>query len=211
MARVRPSGWTWAWMAWLIAFLCIELPAAASERGTNAAKTLSRHIWAWLDEWWEVVALVGFLVSLLLHLVPAIKLSVMYLVVFGVGLGVAIVRSTFFENGPASPAEGKEASVGWLKGVGGWLKRAGAATWTFVKKRGPIATNVIGAAAIVWPQLGVLSAAATALLGRGGMPSGGELTEALGALGISALATWRAGVKALSVYRKWRVGLVAPA
>lgn len=36
------SVWTWAWIAWGIAFLAIEIPAARNRRRGD---TLSEHIW----------------------------------------------------------------------------------------------------------------------------------------------------------------------
>jgi hypothetical protein len=122
------------------------------------------------------------------------------------------VWSLVFDEGALSAPEVQEGTVGWLKKVGGWLAHAGAATWTFIKRRGPIATNVIGAVAIVWPQLGVAAAALQALLGQGGqLPGGDELTKALAAFLVAALACWRAGAKTLSVYKTWRASAPASA
>lgn len=38
------SGWTWAWLAWLGAFVAIEGPALANK---TSGDTLSEHVWKW--------------------------------------------------------------------------------------------------------------------------------------------------------------------
>ena len=66
------SGWTVAWILWLVAFAAIE-GAALWNKGRN--DTLSEHIWSWFDirsvkGWhWKRWLLAGFLVWLLVHMV----------------------------------------------------------------------------------------------------------------------------------------------
>ncbi len=38
------TGWTAAWIAWLLAFFAIEIPALLDHRRGN---TLSEHVWRW--------------------------------------------------------------------------------------------------------------------------------------------------------------------
>ena len=57
MSREKPSGWTIAWLAWLLAFVVIEIPAALWSKGG----TLSAHIWRrWFDELWERILLASW-------------------------------------------------------------------------------------------------------------------------------------------------------
>ncbi len=177
----RPSGWTIAWLLWLLAFLCIELPAAASERGTSAVKTLSRHVWSWLDTWWKVAIFLAFWVSLGLHLAPGIKASVVPVEVFGAALGFVIVWSAFH-----APAEG--GRVGWLKTfagkVGGWLKGGGA----WLLRRGPLWSSLLVGASVVIPGAApILRALAAALAGASGGSVDQQTVEAFGAVISGAL------------------------
>lgn len=69
---VRPLGqpvgaWRWAWLAWLTAFLLIEIPAWMAERA-GGARTLSRHCWYYFHGW-RRIPLAVFLCCLSGHLV----------------------------------------------------------------------------------------------------------------------------------------------
>lgn len=152
-------------MAWLVVFLCVELPAAAKESGTGAVKTLSRHVWKWLDRWWKVGIFVAFWVSLGLHLIPQIKATVVPVAVFGAALGLVIAWSEFF--GSSGPAV--EGQVGWIKSVAGkvWGGLKGAGGWAL--KRGPLWSALLqGAAAVVPGAAGVLGIVAAAVAGASG-------------------------------------------
>ncbi len=67
------SGWTVAWIGWLLMFAVIEgVAIIRKEKGD----TLSEHIWKWFrirdkpQQWtWRRIALAGFLVWLLVHMV----------------------------------------------------------------------------------------------------------------------------------------------
>lgn len=51
MTNDRRSGWVWAWLVWLAAFLVIEIPAAILT--PDAVGTLSVHVWGrWFPEPW---------------------------------------------------------------------------------------------------------------------------------------------------------------
>jgi hypothetical protein len=61
------SGWSWAWVAWLAAFLAIEIPAALLGRDRlDHPQTLSMTVW-WLIRGggiWHRTARVGLLLFL---------------------------------------------------------------------------------------------------------------------------------------------------
>ena len=64
------SGWTWAWLVWLAAFLIIEGAALIDK---DRGDTLSEHIWKWFNiktrRWhWRRWVLAVFLVWLLVHM-----------------------------------------------------------------------------------------------------------------------------------------------
>jgi hypothetical protein len=52
--REKPSGWTIAWLAWLIAFAVIEVPAVVFGKGASLTSHIRRR---WFDETWERVVL----------------------------------------------------------------------------------------------------------------------------------------------------------
>jgi hypothetical protein len=68
------TGWTWAWIGWLVYFAVVE--GAALYR-SKPGDTLSEHAWAWLgvgegrsrSGWTQLrrALLVGFLAWLVLH------------------------------------------------------------------------------------------------------------------------------------------------
>ena len=57
--------WRWLWLAWLVAFLATEIPAALRERGASV-RTLSRHVWRYFRGW-RRAPLAAFLVVLSAH------------------------------------------------------------------------------------------------------------------------------------------------
>jgi hypothetical protein len=66
------SGWTAAWLGWLLMFLAIEAGALLNKQPGD---TLSEHVWRWFSVkrkgkgWrWRRAALATFLAWLLLHL-----------------------------------------------------------------------------------------------------------------------------------------------
>jgi len=65
------SGWTWLWLAWLLAFAVIEGAALAN---CTEGDTLSETVWHWASirgkgTWWRVrrLLLVSLLAWLCLH------------------------------------------------------------------------------------------------------------------------------------------------
>jgi uncharacterized BrkB/YihY/UPF0761 family membrane protein len=69
----KPSKWTWLWIAWLAAFLGIEIAAAVSKH--KKPRTLSEHLWAWFPRGWRRALIVGLLSLLAWHIAsgPDIK------------------------------------------------------------------------------------------------------------------------------------------
>ena len=98
MTVARRSGWTWSWIAWLLLFLAIELPAAVRERGTprgKSWKTLSRHVWMWFPTWPRRAALAVFWTALGAHFV--VDASAVWLLT-AVPVVALIVWGEFFER-----------------------------------------------------------------------------------------------------------------
>ena len=62
----RPSGWSLAWLGWLLAFLFVELPGAILP---GKGETLSEHVWRWCRGPWRRLVLAAFLVALTCHFV----------------------------------------------------------------------------------------------------------------------------------------------
>ena len=94
----RRSAWTWAWLAWLLLFLAIELPAAVRERGEprgKAWKTLSRHVWRWFPTWPRRAVFSSFWLALGAHFV--FGASALWLLTAVPLVGV-IVYAEFFER-----------------------------------------------------------------------------------------------------------------
>jgi hypothetical protein len=60
------SKWTPLWIAWLAAFVAIELAAALSH--DPKPRPLSEHLWAWFPKHWGRVLIVGLLALLCLHI-----------------------------------------------------------------------------------------------------------------------------------------------
>ena len=92
------SAWTWAWLAWLLLFLAIELPAAVREHGEpsgKAWKTLSRHVWRWFPTWPRRAVLSAFWIALGAHFV--FGASALWLLT-AVPLVGAIAYAEFFER-----------------------------------------------------------------------------------------------------------------
>lgn len=67
---MKPSRYRWAWLAWLVAFLAIELPAWLAERKGGIA-TLSRHIGRYFKGW-RLYPLVVFMQVLTWHFVAMV-------------------------------------------------------------------------------------------------------------------------------------------
>lgn len=61
----RHSRWTWAWVAWLVAFLSVEVPAAIRK---PKGDTLSENVWVWFRGW-RRVPLALFMLTLTSHFV----------------------------------------------------------------------------------------------------------------------------------------------
>lgn len=60
------SGWSWLWLAWLAAFLAVEIPAAVRGDRPGRPRTLSAHVW-WLIQGrgrWHYTARLGLVVLL---------------------------------------------------------------------------------------------------------------------------------------------------
>jgi hypothetical protein len=96
----KVSPWTWAWMAWLVVFLCIEIPAAIKRKGA----TLSEHVWKWFgirtkDKGyrWKRLVLAGFLIALSCHFV--LDTSSIPVAVGGAGVLVVIGMSVLSRHG----------------------------------------------------------------------------------------------------------------
>lgn len=92
---MKQTRWRWAWVAWLIAFLCLEIPAAVSERGDEErrAKTLSRNVWAWFNTRPERAVFLAFWVALGAHFLAGT--TVVPVVVFGAGVAFVIGRDAW--------------------------------------------------------------------------------------------------------------------
>lgn len=65
------TGWTYAWIAWGLMFLAIELPAAMNK---SPGDTLTEHVRRWFAlrdkprQWrWRRFALLAFMVGLTTH------------------------------------------------------------------------------------------------------------------------------------------------
>ena len=61
----RPGKWTVVWLAWLVAFLVLELIAQFSHR--PKPRTFSEHLWRWFPRRWRRALLVGLLSLLAWH------------------------------------------------------------------------------------------------------------------------------------------------
>jgi hypothetical protein len=62
----RPSGWSVAWLGWLLAFLFVELPGAILP---GKGETLSEHVWRWFPTWPRRVIFAAFWLALGAHFV----------------------------------------------------------------------------------------------------------------------------------------------
>jgi len=59
--------WEWAWLAWLVAFLAVEIPAALRKAKLD---TLSEHVsHVWFPRAWERGVLAVFMLTLTSHFV----------------------------------------------------------------------------------------------------------------------------------------------
>ena len=77
---------TWPWIAWLVAFLALELPAALH---VVPWPTLSSSMWGWLPDWVSWLLVAGLLISLAAHLSPR-KTSVVPVAGFGGAMATRI-------------------------------------------------------------------------------------------------------------------------
>lgn len=87
------NRWALAWVAFGLAFLVLELTAAAS---VGSGDTLSENVWTWFPSWWWWTLPAGLLLSLAAHLSPK-RTSVVPVAGFGGGF---CVRVAWVQWGP---------------------------------------------------------------------------------------------------------------
>ena len=92
MSRPKPSGWTFAWLLWLLAFLFVELPGAILP---GKGETLSEHVWRWFRGPWRRGVIGAFMLALGAHFV--FGASALWLLTAIPLVGV-IVYSEFWER-----------------------------------------------------------------------------------------------------------------
>lgn len=170
------NAWAYLWLAWILLFLAIELPAARRE-GPGTVRTLSRHVWArWAPRQWQraFFMLFGFEVFVL-HFGDASRhwwSGGWAVALTGLPVGVLI---TWREREMLKKVLSKLKVVGsWVKGGGSWVLR-----------RGPLWSSLLTGAAIAFPAAGpVLQAVAGALGIISGAPgvTDPEVVKAFGAL-----------------------------
>lgn len=177
--------WDLSWQLWLAFMLIADFTAAKLHKGY----TFSEHVWYWFsvkdhDAGWQFrrAILYLFTIALVAHLWFAF--TVVPLVVLAVPFGYVVLA--------------RSSNMGK---VFGWLKGAAGSVWDFVKRRGPILTNVVGAVALLFPQYGTLINAALAILGQGSAPSSTDVVKALAALGTAGIAFYGAIVKTIAVIK----------
>lgn len=67
---MRRRRWTILWLAWIAAFVVMEVIAARSKR--PKPRTLSEHLWRWFPWPWRRMLLVGLLGLLIWHLLSGV-------------------------------------------------------------------------------------------------------------------------------------------
>lgn len=152
------------WLLWIVAFLVIELTAVATT--PQAAGTLSVTTWdVWFPNWWSMLILVAFLVTLILHF--------------------WFKGRRWWASGKAVAAMGlvPAAFIVWrnvdmLKKIWGGLKKAGS----FIMRRGPLVSSAIAGAALVFPQAAPILNAIAGIVSAN-VPSAAANPEAIKAIG----------------------------
>jgi hypothetical protein len=113
-----PRRWSWAWLIWLAAFLCVEIPGALAKR---AGATFSENVWDWFSirerkPLWKTrrVILGAFLATLSAHFMTggAYPLTEgVAVIVAGVPVALTIVLSSLFERPGGGPMSGLLAKL----------------------------------------------------------------------------------------------------
>jgi hypothetical protein len=90
--REARGPWPWLWLAWLVAFLAVEIPAAIRKAKND---TLSEHVWRWFRGPWRRLVIGAFMVALTCHFV--FGASALWLLT-AVPVAALIVYAEFFER-----------------------------------------------------------------------------------------------------------------
>jgi hypothetical protein len=175
--RPRPSGWTIAWVLWLLVFLAIEIPAALRE-APGTVKTLSRHVWArWCPRWWQRLLVVAFGVEVfVLHFADSGRhwwSGGEAVVLTGAPVAALVVwreRAMFGKVWKVLKAVGSKAGAGI-----NWTLRHGS------KVAGLLGGAAIGATALGHPGIAAALKVGASMLG-GAAGVDGELVQTAGAL-----------------------------
>lgn len=135
------NGWDFAWIAWLLAFLAIELPAALNK---TPGDTLSEHVWAWIGtDSSRKATFAAFFAALTSHFLT--QSTVAPVCTGGAAIGYAIF--TYYSH----KEEGKMSKVwSWFSGkktvIGAVLLLADVAVPFAPLKYVAAATTIIGLA-----------------------------------------------------------------
>ena len=90
----KRTAWSWAWLAWLVAFLAVEVPAALRK---GRLDTFSENVWEWFGTKAKKGILAVFLLTLAAHLVTE-RPGAWGIIVTGLPI-VVIVLIQFFKRG----------------------------------------------------------------------------------------------------------------